>query len=133
MSEDGPREYDREFTTRETRQTRRRLGIDVKRGEVIRFVLQLEYTLDPPSDAWAEVVRYDHDSRGSSEATHDVTEEGLHIDIYRDGEKVESHELTPPLPADTALNRAEEHLRQHLEGYIRRFEEWHPKKTQTDE
>jgi hypothetical protein len=23
------------------------------------------------------------------------------------------------------LNRAEEHLKENLEGYIRRFEEWH--------
>lgn len=133
MGDEGPREYDRAFTTRETRRTRRRLGIDVERGEVTRFVLQLEYTLDPPSDNWAEVVRYDHDSKGSNEAAHDVTEDGLHIDIYRDGKKIESHELTPPLPADVALNRAEEHLRQHLEGYIRRFEEWHPAKTNANE
>ena len=76
-------------------------------------------------DEWDEVVRYDHDSEGSSEAAHDVTEDGLHIDIYRDSAKIESHELTPPLPSNVALNRAEEHLRENLEGYIRRFEEWH--------
>ena len=126
MTADTPRDYDREFTTRATRRSRRRLGVDIERGDVIRFVLQLEYGLEPASDEWVEVVRYDHDSRGSSEAAHDVTEDGLHIDIYRDGEKVDSHELTPPLPANAALTRAEEHLTEHLEGYIRRFEEWHP-------
>jgi hypothetical protein len=126
MTDDTPRNYDREFTTRATRRSRRRLGIDIENGDVIRFVLPLEYGLAPAAGAWAAVVRYDHDSRGSSEAAHDVTEDGLHIDIYRHGEKVASHELTPPLPADAALNRAEEHLKQHLEGYIRRFEEWHP-------
>lgn len=78
-------------------------------------------------------MRYDHDSKGSNEAAHDVAEDGLRIDIYRDRKKTESHELTPPLPTDVALNRAEEHLRQHLEGYIRRFEEWHPTKTNANE
>ena len=73
---------------------------------------------------WEPVVRYDHDAEGSIEATHDVTEEGLHIDIYRDGEKIGSHELTPSLPANDALNAAEDHLAEHLDGYIRRFEEW---------
>lgn len=121
----GPREYDREFTADVDRRVRRRLGIDVERGEVRRFVVQLEYCTDPLADEWATVVRYDHDSEGSTEATHDVTEEGLHIDVYRDGEKVDSHELTPPLPANQGLNAAEDHLSTHLDGYIRRFERWH--------
>lgn len=125
MDEEEPRSYDKEFPVRIGQRSRRRIGITTERGQVLRFMLQLEYLIDVDAEEWAEVVRYDHDSRGSSEATHDVTEEGLHIDIYRDGEKVESHELTPPLPADDALDRAEEHLRENLEGYIRRFEEWH--------
>ncbi|ERH02682.1 MAG: hypothetical protein J07HN6_00721 [Halonotius sp. J07HN6] len=125
MDETEPREYDREFTERVGRRSRRRLGIDVERGVVTRFVVQLEYGLDVVEDEWTEVVRYDHDSEGSSEAAHNVTEDGLHIDIYRNGEKIDSHELTPPLPPNIALNRAEEHLRENLKGYIRRFEEWH--------
>lgn len=124
-SGDGPRTYDKEFTARMGIRARRRLGISTEHGEVKRFVLQLEYLLDPGSDEWATVVRYDHDAEGSDEATHDVTDEGLHIDIYRDGEKHDSHELTPPLPATTALEAAEEHLAEHLEGYVRRFERWH--------
>ena len=122
---DDPRNYDREFTTRVHRRARRRLGIDVDRGQVKRFVVQLEYLVNPHPEVWETVVRYDHDAEGSDEATHDVTEDGLHIDIYRDGEKIDSHELTPPLPANDALNAAEEHLAEHLQGYIRRFEEWH--------
>ena len=88
-------------------------------------VVQLEYFIDPGREEWATVVRYDHDAGGSGEATHDVTVDGLHIDIYRDGETIDSHELTPPLPANDALERAEEHLTEHLDGYIRRFEQWH--------
>lgn len=125
MTEDLPREYDREFTAGAGRRARRRLGVDVDRGEVTRFVVQLEYLVDAAAEEWATVVRYDHDSEGSTEATHDVTAEGLHIDVYRDGEKIDSHELTPPLPANQALNAAEEHLAEHLDGYIKRFERWH--------
>jgi len=103
---DEPREYDREFTARISRRSRRRIGINTNRGQVTRFVLQLEYLLDPDTSEWVEVVRYDHDESGSDEATHDVTEDGLHIDVYRDGEKSDSHELTPPLSGGEALTRA---------------------------
>ena len=122
---DDSRNYDKEFTTRVHRRAHRRLGIDVDRGQVKRFVVQLEYLVDPHPEAWEPVVRYDHDAEGSAEATHNVTEDGLHIDIYRDGEKIDSHELTPPLPANDALSAAKEHLTEHLQGYVRRFEEWH--------
>ena len=125
MGEKKPRDYDREFTAHVAHRTRYRFGITTDRGTVTRFVLQLEYLLDPATDEWGEVVRYDHDSRGSSEASHDVTVDGLHIDVYREGDKITSNELTPPLPANEALDRAEEHLKQNAEGYIKRFEAWH--------
>ena len=122
---DDPRDYEKAYTAPMGGPVRQRVGIDLERGRVTRFVVQLEYLIEPQTDEWAVVVRYDHDAEGSAEATHDVTEEGLHIDIYRDGEKIDSHELTPPLPANHALNAAEEHLADHLEGYVRRFEQWH--------
>ncbi|MFB6228173.1 MAG: hypothetical protein ABEH88_06310 [Halobacteriales archaeon] len=120
-----PRDYDKEYTAPVPGPVRQRVGVDIHRGEVTRFVVQLEYLIELYPEEWATVVRYDHDAEGSAAATHDVTEEGLHIDIYRGGEKIDSHELTPPLPANDALNRAEEHLAEHLEGYVRRFERWH--------
>lgn len=115
----------KEFTTPVDANVRRRLGIDVNRGEVTRFVVQLEYRIDAEQDTWMTAVRYNHDGKGSAEATHDVTEDGLHIDIYRDSEKVDSHELTPPLSSNDAVERDKDHLAEHLEGYIRRFEQWH--------
>lgn len=124
--QDEPRDFDTEFTAAVAGlPARRRLGFDVDRGTITRFVLQLEYLVDPISGEWTPVVRYDHDAEGSAEAVHDVTEEGLHIDVFRENEKVESHELTPPIEANAALNTAEEHLAEHLDGYIRRFERWH--------
>ncbi|MFB6353088.1 MAG: hypothetical protein ABEJ92_03290 [Halobacteriales archaeon] len=85
-------------------------------------MVQLEYRLEGD---WREVVRYDHDPEGPDEVAHDVTEEGLHVDIYRDGEKIETERLTGPMPADVAFNTAEEHLTEHLERIVRRFERWH--------
>ena len=67
----------------------------------------------------------DHDSEGPKEMAHDVTEDGLHMDIYRDGEKYETEYIVGPLPADVALDLAEDHLAKNLERFVRRFEEWH--------
>lgn len=123
---DRPRSYDRTYTAPVGgHAVRRRLGIDLDRGTVTRFVVQLEYLVDPIHEGWQTVVRYDHDSEGSDVATHDVTTDGLHVDVYRDGEKVESRVVSGPLPANDALERAEEHLTTHMKQFIRRFERWH--------
>ena len=92
----------------------------VTTGDITRFAVQLEYRLDGD---WAEIVRFDHDPEGKH--GHDVTEEGVHMDVYRDGEKLRSEEIFPPMTANDALTFAEEHLNQHAERYIRRFEQWH--------
>ena len=34
-------------------------------------------------------------------------------------------QVTGPIPANEGFNAAEEELHEHVEGYIRRFEEWH--------
>jgi hypothetical protein len=120
MTGDGPREYDREYTDRLSNVTRLRLGYSHDHGEVTRFVVQLEYRVD---EAWEVVVRYDHDP--ASEFGHDVSEEGLHIDIYRDGEQHRTEYVAPPMPAGVALDRAEDHLSNNLEAFIERFEQWH--------
>lgn len=117
---DTPRDYDREFTKDRSQKARVRMGYSTDQGEVTRFVLQLEYRR---GDEWAEVVRFDHDP--ASEVAHDVTEEGVHIDIYRDGQKYRTEEIFPPMPASEALTFAEEHLSNHAERYIKRFETWH--------
>lgn len=114
------REYDREFTSRLRDRVRRRTGYSHDHGRVTRFVVQLEYRLD---DDWVEVVRSDHDP--AREQGHDVTVKGVHMDVYRDGEKIRSPQVLPPMPANRAFTSAEEHLTRHAEDYIKRFEEWH--------
>lgn len=115
-----PRSYDREFTTPLHWNVRRRIGYSHHRGEVTRFVIQLEYYHE---DDWLEIVRFDH--HPSSENGHNVTVEGVHTDVYREGEKLRSEEIFPPMPADQALTYAEEHLATHAKRYIKRFEQWH--------
>lgn len=116
----GPREYDREYTTRIATTVRRRLGYSHDRGDVTRFVVQLEYRLE---GEWTPVVRYDHDP--ASEHGHDVTDEGLHVDVYRDGEKYRTEYVAPPMPAGVALDFAEDHLGKNTQQFVTRFEEWH--------
>ena len=117
---DEPRDYDREYTTRRGTTVRRRLGYSHDLGEVTRFVVQLEYLYE---DEWTPVVRYDHDP--ASMHGHDVTDEGLHIDVYRDGEKYRQEYVAPPMPAGVALDFAEDHLNENTQRFTRRFEEWH--------
>lgn len=115
-----PREYNREYTKALSHQARVRMGYSTERGDVLRFVVQLEYNRDGD---WLEVVRFDHDAAG--EQGHDVAEEGVHMDVYRDDKKYRTEEIFPPMPAGQALTHAEEHLSLHAERYIQRFETWH--------
>lgn len=54
-----------------------------------------------------------------------VTDEGLHIDVYRDAEKYRQEYVAPPMPAGVALDFAEDHLAENTQRFITRFEEWH--------
>ncbi|HET7325483.1 MAG TPA: hypothetical protein VFJ06_14240 [Halococcus sp.] len=98
-------------------------------GEVTAFFVQLEYQLENDSAAgeageWVEVVRSDHHS--TSAGGHDVRCEGVHLDVYRDGEKDHTEQLTGPIPqVDVAFDVAEEQITDDAEQYINRFKQWH--------
>lgn len=79
MSE-RPVGYDREWTTPTGPRSRIRIGYRHDHGDVVRFVVQIEYRL---GDGWAEIVRADHDASG--EMSHDLADEGVHVDVYREG------------------------------------------------
>jgi len=97
-----------------------RTACTVDQGEVVRFVVQLEYWFD---GEWQPVVRYDHDENPS--IGHDITAEGLHMDIYGDGEKHRTEDITGPIPAADGFDYAEEDLRENVQQYVKRFEKWH--------
>lgn len=97
-----------------------RIAFSKDRGTITRFMAQLEYWL---GGKWHEIIRYDHDR--DAPGGHDITEDGLHRDVYRDGEKIESVQVTGPIPANEGFNYAEDDLRENAERYIKRFEQWH--------
>jgi len=91
-----------------------RTAFSTEKGEVTRFVIQLEYWLDGD---WREVVRYDHDR--DAPGGLDVTEEGLHRDVYPDGERCRTEDVSQPIPANEAFDYAEEDLREHIKQLLR--------------
>ena len=104
-----------------------RTAFTTEHGEVVRFVAQLEYWLN---GEWMPVVRYDHNREAPG--GHDISEEGLHMDIYRDGEKVDAKDVTGPIQPTDAFNYAEEDLRENVKRYIKRFEKWHDVRNGSD-
>ena len=103
-----------------------RTAFTTEQGEVTQFMVQLEYWV---GGEWRAVVRYDHDE--DAEMGHDVTEEGLHRDVYRHGAKL-AEQVTPPIPADEGFDYAEDDLRENVENYVKRFERWHDIRNGTD-
>jgi hypothetical protein len=97
-----------------------RLGFSKNQGTITRFMVQLEYWLE---DDWCAVVRYDHDR--DAPGGHDITKEGLHRDVYREGKKIGTVQVTKPIPANEGFNYAEDDLRENVQRYIKRFEQWH--------
>ena len=51
--------------------------------------------------------------------------DGVHLDVYRDGEKYRVESLAGPMDPATALTTAEDYIRSHFKRLIRRFERWH--------
>jgi len=99
---------------------RLRVEIDKTAGVPTRFVVQLERRVD---ESWQQVVRFDHDPENPM--GHDVTEEGLHMDVYRDGEKVRVKDDFPPVGLTRAPRYCIVYIGQYAETLLRRFEEWH--------
>lgn len=100
--------------------------IETDAGTVTRFVIQLEYDMAAEGEGtqtWRVVARLDHDR--SSGGGHDVSEEGLHLDIYRDGRRYARSRDFPKLPPGDAMRYAETYLREHADRFLARFERWH--------
>jgi len=105
-----------------------RRSLETERGDVIQFMTQLEYDVQAtPSGQntpdWQPVARFDHNSE--SFHGHDVSEEGLHLDLYRDGEKYKVKTNFPPVPLSRAFRYCEEYLMRHADYLLQQFEEWH--------
>ena len=97
-----------------------RVEIDTEAGDVTRFLVQLERLVDGEPNV---VARFDHDQDG--EQAHDITEEGLHLDVYRDGEKHRVERGFPPVRLSAAVGYCKAYLEKHADRYLRRFDQWH--------
>jgi hypothetical protein len=103
-----------------------RRELETEGGVVTRFVFQLEYDCEATTDGllphdWRTVARFDHDLDGP----HNVNEEGLHVDVYRDGEVVMKSYDFPPVPLRKAPRFCERYLQENADFLIDRFERWH--------
>lgn len=105
-----------------------RRELDTRNGEIVRFVYQLEYDVEasedglPPHD-WQEVARFDHSIENPM--GHDVGEEGLHLDVYRNGKKYRTARGFPPLRPTQAPRFCEQFLIDRADELLARFEKWH--------
>lgn len=114
------RGFDTSYTATLSERAQVRFGVDVERGDVTRFLVQLEYRMP---DGWTPIVRSDHNPPAFD--GHDVTTEGVHMDRYRDGEKYDVRQIGPPMSANAGLDRAEDHLVDDYQRHVKRFERWH--------
>lgn len=97
-------------------------------GDVSAFVVQLEYDVNARYDGrgdddWRQVARFDH--QPDHDRGHDVREERLHMDIYRDGEKEAIKRGFPPVDVNEAPALCEQTLQQNADELVKQFERWH--------
>jgi hypothetical protein len=79
-------------------ETRVRADFETERGDLTRFVVRLEQSID---GEWRTVAHFDHNPRALG--GHDVTEEGLHMDRYHPDGTVETDWSFGRMAADDAL------------------------------
>jgi hypothetical protein len=97
-------------------------GVETWRGEVEEWVAQLYCWTDDGRHLVAQSDHNPHMPMG-----HDVTAEGIHLDIFGpDGEKVErlSGPLKGPMAPEVALNYAKDYLTHRNEQIIQRYKAW---------
>lgn len=99
--------------------TRVYVSLRLHRGVPRAFVVQLELYVD---GTWHEVVRFDHDMDASG--GHDVREEGLHMDVYRDGEKIRVERDFPYVELTDAPAFCIDHVTTKHEEYVARYRRW---------
>lgn len=91
---------------------RLRFHLETYIGVVQKFTIQLEYNLalvDSGKDDWGPIARFDHNP--NSKQGHDVTQEGLHLDLMNpDGTKYKVRRGFPSKP----LNDYPDHCEQYL-------------------
>ena len=102
-------------------------GVTTDGGEVTSFVVQLRCWVGTDTEL---VAQFDHTPEHG--LGHDVEREGVHMDVFRDGEKVETSNVADagldahpgPLPAAAAFNYALRYMEQENKRLIERYQAW---------
>ena len=103
-----------------THQTRLRLFLGRLPGEgLTRFRVQLEHHA---VDEWQQIVGSDHNP--AAETGHGVTAEGVHLDVYRGGERIDRKRLFESTTPENALSIADDHIKENYEQYVRHYRQW---------
>ena len=110
-----------------THQTRLRLFLGRLPGEgLTRFRVQLEHHA---VDEWQQIVGSDHNP--AAETGHDVTVEGVHLDVYRGGERIDRKRLFESTTPENALSIADDHIKENYERYVRDYRQWLKNQTES--
>jgi hypothetical protein len=101
---------------------------DIQRGEIQYFISQLEYDIQatPVGDNkpdWRIVARFDHNT--DPDRGHDIREEGLHLDIYKYGEKHKVRDNFPYISLSAAPEFCDRFFKQNAPKLLHQFERWH--------
>lgn len=93
----------------------------VEHGQVTAFVVQLYWWRD---GSWHLFAQFDHTPE--TPEGHDVTVEGIHMDVFRDGEKHEVKTASHPGPSapELALDYATRYLETYDKRLIERYDAW---------
>lgn len=102
-------------------------GVTTEGGDVTAFVVQLRCWVGIGTEL---VAQFDHTPEEGS--GHDVEREGVHMDVFRDGEKVDESTVADagfdahpgPVVADIAVEYALTYMERENERLIERYLTW---------
>ena len=95
--------------------------IGVSDGNVDWFIVQLEQNAGQQygNRDWRQVARFDH--HPESAWGHDIESERLHLDLYRNGQKVDVQRGFPPVTAENAPAYCEKFLEKRSDNLLTRY------------
>ncbi|WP_460920255.1 DUF7718 family protein [Salinarchaeum chitinilyticum] len=97
------------------------LGIDVFRGAVQRFLVQLQRRSDTDHRTVVQIARIDHNPAGGN--GHDLSTEAVHVDVVlRDGEEQTVYPPTTggtPTDLGAVIDQAKRYFRRHTGYFLR--------------
>ncbi|WP_147437749.1 MULTISPECIES: hypothetical protein [unclassified Halorubrum] len=95
--------------------------IGITDGSVDWFLVQLEQNIGEQYGErdWRQVARFDH--HPDSAWGHDIESERLHLDLYRDGKKVDVQRGFPAVTAENAPAYCERFLTERADDLLERY------------